>query len=226
MTIDTPSDPPTSIASSPAAVEAPPEVGQGPLIAHTATAPAMASAGEETARGDVQAAQSADGETVKAAAGVERAEGRETGEEVGREDPLQGRAEQEGVVEASQQSQQPQQPTIPLHQPEQATSTAPPSSSSPTPEDLARQLASFVVPSTSTAPPVVSAPVPAPVPAVEQEEEWPLKEICWPPLPPTPDQSGAAHFEVDPRLRVKVICQNRNGPCSLIALCAFSSLSF
>ncbi|GAA5916334.1 hypothetical protein JCM6882_001084 [Rhodosporidiobolus microsporus] len=129
-----------------------------------------------------------------------------------------------------------------------ATDVAPhPAPSSP--EDLARQLASFTVPSSpppppppasssTTGPPLPSRPsAPAPpcsgaAPAVaspekkddeeEQEEEWPLKEILWPPLPPTPEaaEAGATSgFEVDPRLRVKIVCQNRNGPCSLIALC-------
>ncbi|TNY20148.1 hypothetical protein DMC30DRAFT_332814, partial [Rhodotorula diobovata] len=59
----------------------------------------------------------------------------------------------------------------------------------------------------------------------EVEEEWALKSIAWPPLPPTPLESGAgetvqAHgFETDERLRVRIVCQNANGPCSLIALC-------
>ncbi|GAA5847683.1 hypothetical protein JCM11251_002953, partial [Rhodosporidiobolus azoricus] len=108
------------------------------------------------------------------------------------------------------------------------------------PEDLARQLASFTLPPSSSSPSASpdasasAAPTHPPhqpnVPATptkpggeEQEEEWPLKEILWPPLPPTPDayleDGRAAAFEVDPRLRVKIICQNKNGPCSLIALC-------
>lgn len=57
------------------------------------------------------------------------------------------------------------------------------------------------------------------------EEEWLLKEIFWPPLPPSPsdpvDTSSRhpAGFVVDPCLKVKIVCQNENGPCSLIALC-------
>ncbi|GAA5910122.1 hypothetical protein JCM5296_001964 [Sporobolomyces johnsonii] len=64
--------------------------------------------------------------------------------------------------------------------------------------------------------------------AEPQEEEWLLKSIAWPPLPPPPsdshpDSNTAAQpqegFDTDERLRVKIIQQNRNGPCSLIALC-------
>ncbi|CEQ42194.1 SPOSA6832_03975 [Sporobolomyces salmonicolor] len=60
------------------------------------------------------------------------------------------------------------------------------------------------------------------------EEEWLLKSIAWPPLPPPPSNShpdsydagqSSKGFETDERLRVKIIQQNRNGPCSLIALC-------
>ncbi|BGO89920.1 hypothetical protein JCM10020v2_001554 [Rhodotorula toruloides] len=60
----------------------------------------------------------------------------------------------------------------------------------------------------------------------EPEEEWLLKSILWPPLPPPPSAAGQdgrevvrEEFETDDNLRVKVICQNANGPCSLIALC-------
>ncbi|GAA5898823.1 uncharacterized protein JCM6883_003437 [Sporobolomyces salmoneus] len=53
----------------------------------------------------------------------------------------------------------------------------------------------------------------------EFEEEWLLKSIAWPPLPPRPaDSSTSQGFETS-ELRVKIIQQNRNGPCSLIALC-------
>ncbi|KDE05480.1 hypothetical protein MVLG_04169 [Microbotryum lychnidis-dioicae p1A1 Lamole] len=49
----------------------------------------------------------------------------------------------------------------------------------------------------------------------EQEEQWLLKTIVWPPLPPTP--SG---YESSSNLQtIKIICQNLNGPCSFIALC-------
>ncbi|GAA5948773.1 hypothetical protein JCM21900_005292 [Sporobolomyces salmonicolor] len=59
------------------------------------------------------------------------------------------------------------------------------------------------------------------------EEEWLLKSITWPPLPPPPNSHPDSYdagqsskgFETDERLRVKIIQQNRNGPCSLIALC-------
>ncbi|GAA5859372.1 hypothetical protein JCM8547_002004 [Rhodosporidiobolus lusitaniae] len=108
-----------------------------------------------------------------------------------------------------------------------ASSSPPPANSSPSSEDLARQLSSFSVnPSSPLAP--ISTTTASTVPKVqdEQEEEWPLKEIFWPPLPPPPALSGTGEveqgggtFTVDPRLKVKVICQNRNGPCSLIALC-------
>ncbi|BGP14246.1 hypothetical protein JCM10213_005863 [Rhodosporidiobolus nylandii] len=101
--------------------------------------------------------------------------------------------------------------------------------STPSPADLARQLSSFRLPSSppsSSASAPLSAPTPSAAPEEEQEEQeeeerWPLKEILWPPLPPTPEEAaaGLSGFQVDQRLRVKVVCQNRNGPCSLIALC-------
>ncbi|GAA5932408.1 MINDY family deubiquitinase [Sporobolomyces koalae] len=52
----------------------------------------------------------------------------------------------------------------------------------------------------------------------ENEEEWLLKSIQWPPLPPRPSSSPTQSFETSD-LRTKIIQQNRNGPCSLIALC-------
>ncbi|BGO98022.1 Ubiquitin carboxyl-terminal hydrolase MIY1 [Rhodotorula toruloides] len=89
------------------------------------------------------------------------------------------------------------------------------------PEDLARQLANFSLPSSSP-----STTPPNPQTQEEPEEEWLLKSILWPPLPPTPAAAGQdgpegvrEEFETDENLRVKVICQNANGPCSLIALC-------
>ncbi|GAA5950077.1 hypothetical protein JCM3765_004186 [Sporobolomyces pararoseus] len=51
------------------------------------------------------------------------------------------------------------------------------------------------------------------------EEEWLLKSIAWPPLPPRPASSANAQGFETSELRVKIIQQNRNGPCSLIALC-------
>ncbi|GAA6040695.1 hypothetical protein JCM8097_000879 [Rhodosporidiobolus ruineniae] len=116
-----------------------------------------------------------------------------------------------------------------------ATTTAAPADPD-TAASLAKQLASFAVspsPADSASQPAQANSAPASVPPVEEEaepeeEEWPLKEILWPPLPPTPsspDASGGparqddGGFEVDPRLRVKIVMQNKNGPCSLIALC-------
>ena len=125
---------------------------------------------------------------------------------------------------------------------------------SPTPEDLARQLAGFTV--AAQQPPTATATATATAPRrvephtqmqeqPEQEEEWLLKEIHWPPLPPTPAAASAPPpttslgpqvqgsatassgpgFSTDPALKVKIICQNENGPCSLIALCT-SALPF
>jgi hypothetical protein len=54
----------------------------------------------------------------------------------------------------------------------------------------------------------------------EQEEQWPLKEIAWPPLPAPPDRADAHGDILSKGLTIKVITQNLNGPCSLIALCA------
>ncbi|BGP38295.1 hypothetical protein JCM10450v2_002241 [Rhodotorula kratochvilovae] len=104
-----------------------------------------------------------------------------------------------------------------------AATPAPPRSAPPpvTPEDLARQLADFRV--APPAPPLHSQPFAAP--QQPEEEEWLLKSIAWPPLPPTPyeastgDVGPAQGFETDERLQVRIICQNANGPCSLIALC-------
>ncbi|GAA5998666.1 MINDY family deubiquitinase [Rhodotorula paludigena] len=94
-----------------------------------------------------------------------------------------------------------------------ADPASPPSAAPASPEDLARQLADFCVASQRP-----------PAPAEPEEEEWALKSIVWPPLPPTPhaaaDGEGRVQgFETDGRLRVRIICQNQNGPCSLIALC-------
>ena len=59
-------------------------------------------------------------------------------------------------------------------------------------------------------------PIPPPKPD-EREEEWPLKSIAFPPLPPPPS-STEGHIETSGPT-IKVICQNLNGPCSFIALC-------
>lgn len=50
------------------------------------------------------------------------------------------------------------------------------------------------------------------------EEEWFLKTITWPPFPPTPSGEPTAH------MTTRIIMQNLNGPCSLIALCKYASL--
>ncbi|KAI5480015.1 hypothetical protein MNV49_001980 [Pseudohyphozyma bogoriensis] len=57
------------------------------------------------------------------------------------------------------------------------------------------------------------------VPQPEVEEEWPLKEIPWPPLPPPPSISHNNGAELFEGPTIRVICQNLNGPCSLIAVC-------
>ncbi|GAA6018861.1 hypothetical protein JCM10207_000266 [Rhodosporidiobolus poonsookiae] len=97
-----------------------------------------------------------------------------------------------------------------------ALSTSSASAPAPSPEDLARQLSTFALPASPSA--HDSHPPPS-----EPEEEWPLKEIFWPPLPPTPSDTPEGQvqhsFDVAPGLKVRVICQNKNGPCSLIALC-------
>lgn len=49
----------------------------------------------------------------------------------------------------------------------------------------------------------------------ETEERWYMKRIYWPPLPRLP----SGHQADLPSVRI--ICQNRNGPCSLLALCAY-----
>ncbi|GAA5917316.1 hypothetical protein JCM8208_005011 [Rhodotorula glutinis] len=93
------------------------------------------------------------------------------------------------------------------------------------PEDLARQLASFRVGPSPSSTPIGPAEHAVVVEPQEQEEEWLLKTIAWPPLPPTPLEAGSGDevryhgFDTDDRLRVKIVCQNANGPCSLIALC-------
>ncbi|GAA6017917.1 hypothetical protein JCM11491_001215 [Sporobolomyces phaffii] len=60
---------------------------------------------------------------------------------------------------------------------------------------------------------------PEPPSGEEREEEWLLKSIAWPPLPPRPASSAEVQGFETSELRVKIIQQNRNGPCSLIALC-------
>lgn len=86
-------------------------------------------------------------------------------------------------------------------------------------EDLARSLAAMDVQEAATT-----------------EEEWYLKEIAWPPLPPRPSDERDAEGGSGPTIKVRsvpllshdeadddaeqIICQNKNGPCSLIALCS------
>lgn len=142
-----------------------------------------------------------------------------------------------------------------------ATMGSPSAAASTTPQELARQLAGFkVAPASSSSspspspsgPPVLPtrpgevASLPGPSPAdgrggvreAELEEEWHLKEIHWPPLPPTPSSSAdsavtlpptgtrlRSSLTTDPGLKVKIICQNENGPCSLIALCTCCPVS-
>ncbi|KAM0755098.1 hypothetical protein T439DRAFT_345789 [Meredithblackwellia eburnea MCA 4105] len=66
---------------------------------------------------------------------------------------------------------------------------------------------------------------PAPLNLQQQdEEEWALKEIAWPPLPPPPsaetgDESGQDPASLGAGPTIRIITQNRNGPCSLLALC-------
>jgi hypothetical protein len=53
------------------------------------------------------------------------------------------------------------------------------------------------------------------------DEEWLLKSIHWPPLPPSP--SDYVDTRPSDRMKtggmVRIILQNGNGPCSLLALC-------
>ncbi|BGP30407.1 hypothetical protein JCM10296v2_002161 [Rhodotorula toruloides] len=141
-------------------------------------------------------------------------------EEVGEDSAGRTQTLSEGTVDPQRQSdatadqaaQCAPPPALPPCEPAQ-----PPAS----PEDLARQLADFSFPSSSP------SRHPSNLQTQEEpEEEWLLKSILWPPLPPTPAAAGQdgregirEGFETDANLRVKVICQNANGPCSLIALC-------
>ncbi|KAL8280292.1 hypothetical protein RQP46_007209 [Phenoliferia psychrophenolica] len=108
--------------------------------------------------------------------------------------------------------------------------TPPPTSSPPThtnlpvEEDLPGRierfsLASPAPPPSDVSPPAVAPPATPPKPArvEEDEEEWILKEIAWPPLPPPPSAESNGALGAGPTIRI--ITQNRNGPCSLIALC-------
>ncbi|KAK4050307.1 hypothetical protein OIV83_003628 [Microbotryomycetes sp. JL201] len=78
-------------------------------------------------------------------------------------------------------------------------------------ESPASSVSLVPAPEASTAP-LLHQPQPA-----EVEEEWPLKQIAWPPLPPPPSDSQGQTSAIEPF--VKIVCQNANGPCSLIALC-------
>lgn len=95
----------------------------------------------------------------------------------------------------------------------------------PRARDLARQLQGVNL-STSDRTAIseeTSQPIQTPPPPetrhkdTEIEEQWPLKMIAWPPLPPPP--SGDSGEIVTGGTYIKIICQNKNGPCSLIALC-------
>lgn len=61
----------------------------------------------------------------------------------------------------------------------------------------------------------------------EIEEEWSLKAINWPPLPPPPSSENTNELGISRIVEysegpvIKVITQNLNGPCSLIALCMY-----
>lgn len=62
----------------------------------------------------------------------------------------------------------------------------------------------------------------------EEEDRWLLKRIAWPPLPPRPsaEQGGEDQgMETMGQPTVAIVCQNKNGPCSLLALCTFARSS-
>ncbi|KAK4703028.1 ubiquitin carboxyl-terminal hydrolase MINDY-1/2, partial [Phenoliferia sp. Uapishka_3] len=91
-------------------------------------------------------------------------------------------------------------------------------------DDLPGRLERFTLEPTSpqidpeTQQPYNPPEVPLPLQEEEPEEEWILKEISWPPLPPPPSaERNGADLDAGPTIRI--ITQNRNGPCSLIALC-------
>lgn len=90
----------------------------------------------------------------------------------------------------------------------------------PTPVELSPVLKPVELPAV---PPLPSPP--SEVVAEEEEERWLLKRIAWPPLPPTPsaEQGGEDQgMETMGQPTVAIVCQNKNGPCSLLALCAFA----
>ncbi|KAK4052011.1 hypothetical protein OIO90_004541 [Microbotryomycetes sp. JL221] len=82
---------------------------------------------------------------------------------------------------------------------------------------LATRMANTSIDTVAHAPQASPLPQPRPPPPPPQEEEWPLKQIAWPPLPPPPSDSFGQMTSMEPS--VKIVCQNANGPCSLIALC-------
>jgi hypothetical protein len=53
------------------------------------------------------------------------------------------------------------------------------------------------------------------------DEEWLLKSIHWPPLPPSPSDyvDTRPSDRMKTRGMIRIILQNGNGPCSLLALC-------
>ena len=81
--------------------------------------------------------------------------------------------------------------------------------SQPRPDDVAPVEVSAEQPAQSTAPapstehPTHDPPAPAQLPAEAPEEQWPLKEVSWPPVS-TPDA---------PSRRRLIVLQNANGPC-------------
>lgn len=98
-------------------------------------------------------------------------------------------------------------------------------------KELARNLSGM-----NLLPPIQTTSSPSPSPPVkvveeeEIEEEWSLKEINWPPLPPLPSSnsmnelgstSSSKTIKYSEGPVIKVITQNLNGPCSLIALCMY-----
>ena len=146
--------------------------------------------------------------------------------------------EQRASAAAAPSSSSATSPTSPFIAAPLSTRTLPPADTPPppaapaptSPEDLARQLASFRAEPPAPSSSIVTAAQPAVEEEEEEEEAWLLKTILWPPLPPTPLEAGSdgasrqQGFDTDDRLRVKVVCQNSNGPCSLIALCTSISL--
>lgn len=229
---DTPERSPSPVSSIPKP-DPTLETSPSPITAPPSTAAAVAPTTELSERNGAQGETDIDGAEVDAAGlatGAAEAATGEEREEVGRTNGTARLDDYEGTAQPAPTEERPPRTTLPLPPAAEMTTGA-----ALTPEDLARQLSSFSVPYSpppfSTAPLARPAPSSEPQEAKEEEEEYPLKSIYWPPLPPTPDQQeregvqAQEGFQIDARLKVKVVCQNRNGPCSLIALCAFLFLS-